>query len=218
MPPGAEFDPGTFTCLVVDAAGSGLTWLERWNGFGMRGNSSRNLRFEEAVVPATNLLGAEGDQIWYLFEVIAPYFLGAMAGVYVGVAQAALDATVAHLKGRRHAHTGEPLSAIPVLSHEVAEMSMTVQRSRQLVLYAARLVDSGSPAAPQALFAAKIDVAEAVVNVTNAAMRLTGGRAYQENSTIGRLLRDAQAAHVMAPTTHLLKSWLGRSVLGLPLL
>jgi isovaleryl-CoA dehydrogenase len=57
-----------------------------------------------------------------------------------------------------------------------------------------------------------------VVAVTNAAMMLAGGRGYQENDTLARLLRDAQAAHVMSPTTHLLKNWLGRAVLGLPLL
>ena len=49
-------------------------------------------------------------------------------------------------------------------------------------------------------------------------MTIGGGRAYQENSKLARLLRDARASHVMAPTTPLLKQWIGRSLLGLPLL
>lgn len=218
VPPGAELDPGTFTCLVLDADRPGLEWQEAWQGFGMRGNSSRSLRLNRAVVPNSNLLGAEGDQIWYVFEVIAPYFLCAMAGVYLGIAQAAVDDTIVHLKGRRHEHTGEPLSTNPVLSNEVADMWVTVERTRQLVQHAARLVDAGAREAAAAVFAAKLEVAESAVAVTNAAMQLAGGRGYQANGRIARLLRDAQAAHVMSPTTHLLKAWLGRSLLGLPLL
>jgi alkylation response protein AidB-like acyl-CoA dehydrogenase len=47
-------------------------------------------------------------------------------------------------------------------------------------------------------------------------MALTGGRGYAENSSLARMHRDARAAHVMAPTTHLVQTWLGRSLLGLP--
>jgi alkylation response protein AidB-like acyl-CoA dehydrogenase len=97
-------------------------------------------------------------------------------------------------------------------------MWIQVERTRQLVQHAARLGDSGDPRAPQALFAAKADVAEMATSVTQSAMVLSGGRGYARNSKIGRLLRDAQAAHVMAPTTQLLKTWLGRSLLDLPLL
>jgi len=218
VPPGAELDPGTFTCIILDANAPGLEWLETWDGFGMRGNSSRPARLNGVTVPKSNLLGAEGDQIWYAFEIIGPYFLVAMSGVYLGIARAALELTVAHLQARKHDHTGEALRTIPALSDQVADMWIRVERVRQLLYHAASLGDEGSPDAPAAIFAAKIDVAETAVAVTNTAMILTGGRSYQQNGTLTRLLRDAQAAHVMSPTTTLLKAWLGRTVLGMPLL
>jgi isovaleryl-CoA dehydrogenase len=218
VPPGAELDPGTFTCLVLDAGAPGLEWLEPWQGLGMRGNSSRSVQLNQVKVPAWNLLGAKGDQIWYVFEIVAPYFLIAMSGVYLGIARAALELTIARLKARKHEHTGQALQSISVLSDQVSAMWTAIERTRQLTHHAARLGDTGSTDATAALFAAKIDVAEMVVAVTNAAMMLAGGRGYQENDTLARLLRDAQAAHVMSPTTHLLKNWLGRAVLGLPLL
>jgi alkylation response protein AidB-like acyl-CoA dehydrogenase len=56
------------------------------------------------------------------------------------------------------------------------------------------------------------------VQVTNEAMTLAGGIAYRENSRLARLLRDARASHVMSPTTDMLKTWTGRSLLGLPIL
>jgi alkylation response protein AidB-like acyl-CoA dehydrogenase len=176
------------------------------------------LVLNQVRIPGENLLGAEGDEIWYVFEIVAPYFIIAMSGVYLGIARAALDATVEHLKTRRHEHSGETLSAVPVLSQQLADMWIQVERTRQLVHHAARLGDSADPTAPLALFAAKADVAEMVASVTQLAMILSGGRGYGRNSHLGRLMRDAQAAHVMAPTTQLLKGWLGRSMLDLPLL
>ena len=86
MAPGLEADPGTFSCFVVDGTAAGLDWQEPWNGFGMRGNSSRPVKLNNVTVPAQNLLGQEGDELWYVFDVIAPYFLVAMSGTYLGIA------------------------------------------------------------------------------------------------------------------------------------
>jgi isovaleryl-CoA dehydrogenase len=218
IPPGAELDPGAFTCLAVDGGTPGLNWCDPWHGFGMRGNSSRAVLMEGVRVPHENLLGQEGDQIWYVFEIVAPYFLIAMAGVYLGTARAALEAAIAHLESRRHSHTGDTLSDIPVLWHEIAEAWTEVEATRQLVRHAARLFDSGTEGAQLALFAAKARVAKTATGVTETAMILMGGRGYSENSAIARLHRDARAANVMSPTTHLLQTWLGRSLLDLPML
>lgn len=218
VPPGSELDPGTFTCFAVERATPGLEWLQDWDGLGMRGNSSRGVRLQNVRIPKDNLLGSEGDQIWYVFEVVAPYFIVAMSAVYLGIAQSALDHATAHLRERSHEHTGEALSQIPVLAHQVAEMWTSIERTRQLVHHAARLGDAGAAETPRALFAAKIDVAEMVTTVTQQALMLSGGKGFGKTGAVGRLLRDAQASHVMAPTTQLLKTWLGRSVLGLPLL
>jgi alkylation response protein AidB-like acyl-CoA dehydrogenase len=216
--PGSELDPGTFTCLLMDNEADGLEWGPAWKGLGMRGNSSQTVRLNRVKVPAGNLLGHEGDQIWYVFEVVAPYFLVAMAGTYLGIAQAALDLAVEHLRQHRYEHTSERLAENTALIERVAEMWTSIERARRLLHHAAKLGDDGAPEAPRALFAAKLEVADAAVAATNTAMMLLGGRGYRDNGKLARLLRDAQASHIMSPTTHLLKTWLGRSVLGLPLL
>ncbi|MFZ5877351.1 MAG: acyl-CoA dehydrogenase family protein [Nitrospirota bacterium] len=213
-----DAEPGEFSCLVVDAGAPGLTWLDAWKGLGMRGNSSRAVRFDDVRVPADNLLGREGDQIWFVFEVVAPYFLMAMAGVYLGVARAALDIVLDHLRNRRYEHAGGTLADAPVLQHKAAEMWIAVERTRALVYHAARLGDLGDPTATSAIMAAKADAGDTSVWVANEAMTCCGGMAYRDNSHLARLLRDARASHVMAPTTDILKVWLGRSLLGLPLL
>jgi alkylation response protein AidB-like acyl-CoA dehydrogenase len=214
----AEGQPqGDFSCLVVDGASPGMEWQEPWRGLGMRGNSSRGVRID-ARVPRANLLGEPGDQAWYVFEVVAPYFLMAMAGTYLGVAAAALDAAAAHVRSRRYAHSGESLADVDSIQTRYAQMWMAVEKTRSLVREAALRGDAGHPDALPHVLACKADAADTAVWVTNEAMTLCGGLAYRENSRLAQMLRDARASHVMAPTTDLLKLWTGRALLGLPLL
>lgn len=214
----AAAETGEFSCLVVDRDLPGMTWGKRWCGFGMRGNSSRGVELSDVRVSAANLLGVEGDQPWYVFEVVAPYFLTAMAGTYLGIAQAGVDIATQHLRSRRYGHSGESLAEVPILQHRLAEMWMAVQKTRGLIYSACRMGDLGDPQALPYVLACKADAGETAVSVTNEAMTLCGGSAYGENSTLSRLLRDARASHVMAPTTDILKQWTGRALLGMPIL
>ena len=211
-------DIGEFSALVIDKDTPGVTWTGEWDGFGMRGNASRTMTVDHARLPREHLLGKEGDEVWYVFEVVAPYFLMAMSGVYLGIAAAAVDTITTGLVSRIHGHTGQSIAMEPVVQSRLAELWLRVQQARHQVYHAAQLADISDPGALPQLLASKIAAATAAVEVTNGALDLGGGRAYRENSRLTRLLRDARAGNVMAPTTDLLKTWLGRSLLGLPLL
>jgi alkylation response protein AidB-like acyl-CoA dehydrogenase len=212
-----EAQTGEFSCAIADRD-AGLHWGEDWRGLGMRGNSSRRMRLDQVTLPHCNLLGSEGDQVWYVFEVIAPFFIMAMAGTYLGVASAAVDIAIQHLRGRVLASTGEALAHADALQQRVAEMWLDVERTRCLVREAARAGDEGDAAALPLILSAKIAAADTAVAATNAAMSACGGIAYREDDRLARLLRDARAAPVMSPTTELLKLWAGRTLLGLPIL
>jgi alkylation response protein AidB-like acyl-CoA dehydrogenase len=209
----ADAPIGEFSCVVVDADTPGLEWGPDWEGLGMRGNSSRAVELAGIRVPTSALLGQEGDQIWYVFNVIAPYFLMAMAGTYLGVAAGAFEDMRLHLTQRRYSHDGSRLAEQPVIQHRVGELWAVLERTRQLVRHAADAADRGEPWALPALTAAKAEVAECAIDVVNGAMTLVGGIGYREHGTLGRRLRDARAAHVMSPTTDLLRLWTGRAVL-----
>jgi isovaleryl-CoA dehydrogenase len=101
------------------------------------------------AVPRRNLLGEEGDQLWYVFEVVTPYFLMAMAGTYLGIAQAALDIAREHVGTRRHAHTGELLGAEPVVAHRLGDMWTRSSSARAILIYGA--ASRGDAADPDAL-------------------------------------------------------------------
>jgi isovaleryl-CoA dehydrogenase len=211
-------EAGEFSCVIVDRDRPGLHWGPPWLGMGMRGNHSRSLKLSHVRIPTANLLGSEGDEIAYIFEVVAPYFLCAMSATYLGIAQAALDIVSAHLCSRSFPLSGDTLADAPVVQLQLSELWIAVQKTRLLIYEAARLGDLGDSRAVPYLLAAKADVADTVETVTNRAMTLAGGIAYRENSRLARLLRDGRAGHVMSPTTNILKLWLGRSLLDLPLL
>jgi alkylation response protein AidB-like acyl-CoA dehydrogenase len=213
-----EAPPGHFSLLLVEAESPGLQWGENWLGWGMRGNSSRSVVLRDVRCDARNRLGQEGDQIWYVFSVVAPYFLVAMAGAYLGIAGRAVDEVRAHLKRRHYTHTGGALSEIGVLQHRLGTLWACVERTKRLCYWAASAGDRADRDALPALCAAKAEVARAAVHVTNECMTLSGGSTYRDGTLLQRLLRDARAADVMSPTTDLLYGWLGRALLDLPLL
>mgnify|MGYP001197118653 CR=1 FL=1 len=210
--------PGQFNMLVVEKGTPGVEWGDEWNGLGMRGNAARAMKLQGARVDVRNLLGEEGDQNWYMFEIVVPYFILAMAATYLGVAQAALDDAITHVRTRRFGHSGELLSGSHVIQQKVAALWAKVEKGRRLVYHAASLGDRGDEQALPTILTAKAEIDDLVVHVTNEAMTLGGGQAYRDNARLARLLRDARAGQVMSPTTDLLRLWAGRVLLGLPIL
>lgn len=215
---GADVMPGNFTCVLMNQGTPGMNWSGQWTGIGMRGNSSLTLDIDQVEVPSDNLLGNEGDQIWYVFQVVAPYFLAAMAGTYLGLAESAFQTAQEHLKNRMYSHSQDSLSGISVLQHRLGEMWIELEKTRRLIYHAAAECDRGGEMAIPALCAAKATVAACAVDTVNNAMTICGGRGYRTGGNLERMMRDARAADVMSPTTDLLKTWVGRALLDQPLL
>lgn len=209
---------GEFSCVVMPNDIEGMKWGKRWEGIGMKGNASRTVELEDVHLPENHLLGEKGDQLWYVFEVLVPYFLTAMAGTYMGIASAALNEATDHLKERTHSHSGASLSQQPVIQHRLGELWSKVESVRQLLYSAAAKGETDENKAAISLFSAKAEVSECAVNTVNEAMTLMGGIAYAKGGKLGRLLRDVRASHVMAPPTDLLRTWTGRALLDIPLL
>jgi len=209
---------GQFSCVVIPATAEGLRWGQPWSGLGMRGNSSLSLDLDDVVVPRIDLLGEEGDQIWYVFQIVCPIFLMAMTGAYLGIAGAALEEARSHLLKREYSETGGGLSELPIAQHRLGCLWGTLERTRRLCYHAAASFDAGDPDALPAVFTAKAEVADCAIDIVNEVMTLCGGIAYRGGSKLHRLLRDARAAHVMAPTTDILRLWTGRALLGKPIL
>lgn len=214
----ASQDTGKFNCIIIPGNSDGLVWGPEWQGLGLRGNSSRNLSLNQVRVSENQILGNLGDQIWYIFNVITPYFLTAIAGAYLGLTRAALDEVKTHITQRKYSFNGKSIASSPVIQHQVGTLWAKYARSRALLYWATQCHDNGLENSQLDLFSAKAEIAETVIDIVNDAMTLCGGNAYRDDSNLNRMLRDARGAHIMSPTTDMLRVWTGRSILEQPLL
>lgn len=209
---------GEFSCVLVPDQADGLTWGDPWRGLGMRGNESRTLGLEGVALPHGALLGEPGDQIWYVFRVVAPYFLAAMSGCYLGIAGRAVRETRRHLRQREYDHDGSQLAEITVVQHRLGQLWARFERARRFCYWAADEYDIGNEDVLPAVLSMKAEVGDTATAVVNDALTLVGGLGYRDDHVFHRLLRDVRAAHVMSPTTDLLRTWTGRTLLDIPIL
>jgi alkylation response protein AidB-like acyl-CoA dehydrogenase len=210
--------PGKFNCIIIPRDSEGLEWGPEWAGLGLRGNSSRNLSLNHVHVSEKQILGNLGDQIWYIFNVITPYFLTAIAGAYLGLTRAAIEEVRIHIMQRKFTFNGKTIASSSVIQHQIGTLWAKYARSRALLYYATQCHDNGLENSQLDMFSAKAEIAETVITLVNDAMTLCGGSAYRDDSNLNRMLRDARGAHIMSPTTDMLRVWTGRTVLEQPLL
>lgn len=211
---GIGSEPG-LDVLVVTADDAGVTFQGAWEGIGMTGNSSVAMKLDNVFIPADRVIGAEGAGQELVFNVVAPNFLIGLAGINIGIAQAALEDTTDHVKVRKNA--GGVLAELPTVQTQIAEMTLIVEQARALLLTAAKAADAGDEAALPLVMQSKIAATEAAIEVTGRAMEACGGLAYSKRLPIERYWRDGRAGSVMAPTNEVLKQWVGKLACGLPL-
>ncbi|MGH2707095.1 MAG: acyl-CoA dehydrogenase family protein [Actinomycetota bacterium] len=211
----ASGEPG-LDILMVTPDMDGVSFEGEWDGIGMAGNSSIGMVLDEVTLSPDHLIGKEGDGQELVFNVVAPTFLVGLAAVNVGIAQAALDAAVAHARSRRHL-SGQALAEVPVIQGYLADMSLRTESARHLVQAAAAACDAAQPSALPLVMLAKVGATEASIEVTNLAMQVCGGQGYTRRLPVERYWRDARAGAVMAPTNEVLKEWVGKLLTGLPL-
>jgi alkylation response protein AidB-like acyl-CoA dehydrogenase len=210
--------PTDSTLYLVLAESPGLTVGGLWDGLGLRANASSPMSLDDCVVPADMRLTADGAGFQAMLDIVLPLFNLGQAAVSLGLCRAATDATISHLKASRFEHLGASLGeALPNLRAQLATMQIETDG------LAARIDDTiAHMERPDALtmlrvLESKAAAGETAIGVTSLAMRTCGGAAFSRHTGIERFFRDAQAGAVMAPTNDVLREFIGKSLLGLPL-
>jgi isovaleryl-CoA dehydrogenase len=126
--------------------------------------------------------------------------------------------TASHLASTRYEHLDRAVGENPVPRTDLARMRLATDRERGLLLDGLTALETGRADAMLRVLELKASAAEAAVDVTDMAMKLCGGSAFRKELGIERRFRDARAARVMAPTTDVLLDFIGRSLLGQPLI
>src|SRR5699024_11118730 len=124
------------TAFIVGKGTEGFTFGEKEKKLGIRSSSTTELTFENCRIPTENCVGAEGEG----FKIAMSTLDGgrnAIAAQAVGIAQGALDASVAYAKEREQ--FGKPIAHNQGISFKLADMATEVEASRLLTYQAAWL-------------------------------------------------------------------------------
>ncbi len=204
----SDLDPDTVSQFLVPADTPGLVVEETWDAMGMRATCSHDLHLD-VVVPASSLVGGiEGLALWFA-QLMPHWLVASYAAVYVGVAQAAVDAAVAHLQARG-------LHGLPSVRARVGRADAAVAAARLVVAEAARRVDEapGDPETNRWVWRAKLLAGTTAADVAASMLEAAGTSATRRGNPLERLYRDARCGSLQPATSDVCADWLGIAALG----
>jgi alkylation response protein AidB-like acyl-CoA dehydrogenase len=210
--------PTDSTLYLVPAGARGLSVEGSWDGLGLRANASAPMMLDDCEVPSGLQLTDDGKGFQAMLEVVLPQFNLGTAAVALGLSRAVVAATAAHLKSARFEHLGQSLGeSLPTLRAQLATMQIDTDglsaRVDDLVEHLERPRDTTL----LRVLETKAAAGEIAIGVTSTAMRVCGGAAFSKRMVIERLFRDAHAGAVMAPTGDVLREFIAKALLGMPL-
>jgi alkylation response protein AidB-like acyl-CoA dehydrogenase len=188
-----------------------------FDGLGLRGNDSSPATAEDARVPASARLGADGAGFEIMMGTVLPWFDVLIASVSAGLMEGAVTRTAAHAAGTKFQHAGSSIADLPTARAFVARMRIKTDQTKALNADAIAAIASGRADTMLRVLESKAAAGEAAAEVTDLAMRVCGGAAFRKEVGVERIFRDARAALVMGPTTDVLYDFIGKAVCGLPL-
>jgi len=199
----AYTDPNTryngMSCFIVDRDWEGVSVGKPFDKMGQHASDTAEVIFDNVKVPATHLLGKEGDGFLIAMKVFDRSRPGTAAGS-VGVAQRALDECVRYAKDR--STWGQPLYKHQVIGHMIADMAIEVEAARLLVWKCAWAYDAGVSNTTLAAYA-KAFAAETAMKVTTNAVQVFGGYGYMSEYPVEKLMRDAKIFQIYEGTSQI---------------
>jgi acyl-CoA dehydrogenase len=180
--------------FLVDLRQAGVSIGPRLEKMGQRGLPTESIHLDGALVPDEDRLSEVGGGFALMMKVInrARTMVAANA---VGRMSVALAVALAHVQEREQ--FGKPLSALPSVRTELADMAIAVEAARCLTRHAARALDDDDREQARLAAMAKALATGSCIDVCRAAMLLCGGMAYTEAFPLERMLRDAMAGQIV---------------------
>lgn len=207
-------EEGKINNWVFPIESDGLSFeMAKWDGFGMRGNSSCPMQINDVTLDSSFRIGAEGSGEEQVFNVVAPYFITGLGAVYSGTAMHMFDVASNYTTDRKYPD-GSSLSSIETVQIHIGSIYKQAAAARALTFEAARAGANGDADALAKILAARLVASDAAIECGRLAMRVGGGKAYNKALPTERLLRDAYAGQIMAPSTDVLNVWLGKALTG----
>jgi alkylation response protein AidB-like acyl-CoA dehydrogenase len=200
------------SCFLVEA-GWGVQIAPHEDKMGLRGSPTAGVTFDEVRVPATHLIGEEGNGFTIAMHTLdrSRPTIGSQA---VGIAQGAIDAAAAYM-GERTAF-GKPIADLQGLRFMLADMAMKTEAARTLVYRACSLIDNGDPDGELTTIGAmaKCFASDTAMAVATDAVQLLGGYGYTKDFPVERFMRDAKITQIYEGTNQIQRVVIAKGLLG----
>jgi alkylation response protein AidB-like acyl-CoA dehydrogenase len=198
------------SCFLVERGTPGFIPGKNEPKMGLKGSVTSALSFENCRVPASSLLGKEGEGFKQMLVALdgGRISIGAMA---LGLAQAALDEATHYAKER--VQFGQPIAKFQAIQWMIADMATEIDAARMMVYRAAAMKDAGVRFTKEAAMA-KLFASEVAERAAFKALQIHGGYGYSREYRIERIYRDQRLCSIGEGTSEIQRLVIARQVLG----
>ncbi len=202
------------SAFIVEKGTPGFTFGTKEKKMGIRGSATYELIFQDCRIPKENILGAKGKGFGIAMHTLDGGRIG-IATQALGLAEGALDLTVAYTKERKQ--FGRSIAQFQNTQFQLANLKTTCDAAQLLVYKAACAKDAAgfSPASTYSVEAAeaKLFAAKAAMNVTTECVQLHGGYGYIREYDVERMMRDAKITEIYEGTAEVMRMVISANLL-----
>jgi butyryl-CoA dehydrogenase len=177
---------------------------------GWRASDTRELIFEDAVVPKENVLGKTGYGFINFLKTLDAGRIG-IAALSLGIAEGAYEEALKYAGTRKQ--FGRPIGSFQGVSFQLADMAMEIEAGTHLLYHAAWLKQNGRPFKKEAAMA-KLYCSELAMRATTKAVQIFGGYGYMTEYPVERMMRDAKVCEIGEGTSEIQRIVIARHILG----
>ena len=212
----AKTDPSSghsgISAFVVDADTPGFAVARLEPKMGISGSTTGELTFENARIPADNLLGEEGEGFKIAMRILDRSRPG-VAAQGLGIAQGATDYALEYARTRET--MGKPIAEHQLIAAKLADMETACEAARGLLYRFGRMVDEGAPEAEltKTSAMAKLHCTDTAMWVSTEAVQILGGYGYIKEYPVERMMRDAKITQIYEGTNEIQRLVIAREML-----
>lgn len=203
--------PKGISAFIVEKTFKGFHVGKKERKMGIRGSPTVELNFDDCIVPAENLLGAEGEGFKIAMQVLDKSRPG-IAAQALGIAAGALDYAANYAKER--VAFGKPIGQHQGVGFMLADMKTEVEAARLLLYEAARRCDEGADDVTLWAAMAKLKCGDVAMAVTTDAVQVLGGFGYSVEYPVERMMRDAKITQIYEGTQQIQRLVIARALVG----
>lgn len=195
--------------FIVEKGMPGFSVGKPIHKMGMRASPTGELVFENAQVPASNLVGQEGDSIYHMLKNLEIERI-TIAGISLGIAQACVDQCIKYSNERKQ--FGKTLGNYQLIQKMIAEMATETQMMRSFLYNVAREYDQGKKGPVEAAMV-KLALPKMATKIALDAIQLHGGYGYSREFPLERMMRDNKLNEIGAGTNEVMIMIIAKNLL-----